>query len=516
MSAPAARRARPSRATANRHRHSAQPSREQLQRENERLRRENEELRRKVAEREKQIGEREKQIADLERQLALRKRNSTNSSKPPSSDGLAGEQRWRGRRHKSKRKPGGQPGHPGHHRGLVPRPEVSAIEVVLPKHCGRCGRNLPQASNQLSTEGEPRRHQVTEIPALKAHITEYQFPNVVCGHCSQATRAPLPEEIAGHFGPQLTALIAYWTVVCRLPRRLVEAMLADVLGIEISLGSTQKAWEEVSQAVEQPCQQLQEQLPRQAVLNVDETGWRTAGDKRWIWGLVAKPFVFYVVASTRGAEVLVTLLGTVFRGILCCDRWVVYLTYHSGRMQLCWAHLKRNILGIADYARSPSAQQFCRDALAIVARLFRLWYRFRGDLRDRRGNPQPLDRRELLQKSIPLQKKLFALAEAHLDDADREVRNLATAMFLHFERLFTFLEHEGVEPTNNGAERILRTAVQWRKISFGNRSRNGEIATARLLTVTQTCKRQQRHVLGYLTDAVRSHRRQAAAPSLLP
>src|SRR6266853_3678611 len=119
------------------------------------------------------------------------------------------------------------------------------------------------------------------------------------------------------------------------------------------------------------------------------------------------------------------------------------------------------------YARSPSSRQFCRGALAIVARLFRLWYRFRGDLRDRRGNPQPLDRRQLIEKSIPLQKRLFALAEAHLDDADREVKNIATALFVHSERLFTFLEVEGVEPTNNVAERTLRTAVQWRKVSFG-------------------------------------------------
>jgi len=150
-----------------------------------------------------------------------------------------------------------------------------------------------------------------------------------------------------------------------------------------------------------------------------------------------------------------------------------------------------------------------------VALLFRLWYRFRGESRDRRGNPQPIDRRQLILKSIPLQKKLFALAEAHLDDADREVRNLATALFVHCERLFTFLEHEGVEPTNNAAERALRTAVQWRKISFGSRSRQGEIATARLLTATQTCKRQHRHVLGYLAAAVRHHRRKAAIPSLL-
>jgi len=523
MIARADRYARPARAGAKSRRYSPQLSREQLLREVERLRRENEGLRRKVAERdqqiadaEKQIADAEKQIADLERQLALRKRNSTNSSKPPSSDGLAGEPRPRGRRHKSRRKPGGQRGHPGHHRCLVPTAEVSAIEVVLPKQCGHCGGNLPQQSTQLTTAGEPRRHQVTEVPPMKAHITEYQFPNVICRRCGKVTRAPLPQEIRGDFGPQLTALIAYWTVVCRLPRRLVEAMLADVLGIEISLGSTQKAWEEVSQAVQHPVQQLQAQLPQEAVLNVDETGWRTNGGKRWIWALVAQQFVFYVVASTRGAEVLVSLLGAVFQGILCSDRWGVYLSYHSGRMQLCWAHLKRNILGIADYARSPSAQQFCRDALAIVARLFRLWYRFRGDLRDRRGNPLPLDRRQLLEKSLPLQKKLLALAEAHRDDADREVRNLATALFIHFQRLFTFLQEEGVEPTNNAAEQVLRTAVQWRKISFGNRSRNGEIATARLLTVAQTCKRQDRHVLGYLTDAVRSHRRKAVAPSLLP
>jgi len=520
MSAKAARRRASEPATAaNRHRHSnqiKQPSREELQHQVERQQREIENLRDQLAEREKQIADAEKQIADLERQLVGRKKNSTNSSKPPSSDGLAGEQRPRGRKRKSKRKPGGQPGHPGHHRPLLPVAEVNSIEVLLAKQCRHCGKNLPQKPGTVTTSGEPRRHQVTEVPPVKAHITEYQFPKVVCKQCGKATQVPLPEEIRGEFGPQLTALIAYWTVVCRLPRRLVEAMLADVLGIEISLGSTQKAWEEVSQAVAQPVQQLQEQLPREAVLNVDETGWRTNGAKRWIWALIAHQFVFYVVASTRGAEVLVSLLGTVFRGILCNDRWVVYLTYHSGRMQLCWAHLKRNILGIADYARSPSARQFCRDALAIVARLFRLWYRFRGDLRDRRGNPQPLDRRQLIEKSIPLQKKLFALAEAHLDDADREVRNMATALFTHFGRLFIFLEEEGVEPTNNVAERILRTAVQWRKISFGNRSRNGEIATARLLTVTQTCKRQQRHVLGYLTDAVRCRRRRTAAPSLLP
>jgi transposase len=476
-----------------------------LERENEQLRRENEKLREK-------IKDQAEQIEDLERQLAARKRNSTNSSKPPSSDGLAGDPRPRGRKHKSLRKPGGQPGHPGRHRNLVPADRVDETHVILPEKCRHCGRNLPQIPAKARTQGEPRRHQVTEVPEIRAHVSEYQCPHVVC-KCGKTTQAPLPPEVQGNFGPQLTALVAYLTVVCRQPRRVVEAMLADVLGIDISLGSTQKAWEQVSDAVAQPYQELQERLPQEPVLNVDETGWRKNGEKRQLWALVAKTFAFFTVKETKGAEVLVALLGIAFGGILCNDRAPAYLKYHSGLMQFCWAHLKRTLLGIAESARSPSARQFCRDALAIVARLFRLWHRFRGDMRDRRGGP--IDRAQLIAKSLPLQRKLFALADAYVNHANRDVSNFARALFLNFERLFVFLEHDGVEPTNNSVERTLRTAVQWRKISFGNRSDAGELATARLLTVMQTCRMQKRHVLGYLTKAVRCHRSGLAAPTLL-
>src|ERR1700745_1305546 len=161
-----------------------------------------------LADAQKKIAEQEKQITDLERQLALRKRNSTNSSKPPSSDGLAGEQRPRGRKHKSQRKPGGQPGHPGHHRPLIPTAEVNVLKVLLPERCQHCGRKPPQKSDQVTT-GEPRRHQVTEIPEINPHTTEYQCPQVVCEHCQKTTQEPLPEEVRGNFGPHLTALIAY-------------------------------------------------------------------------------------------------------------------------------------------------------------------------------------------------------------------------------------------------------------------------------------------------------------------
>jgi transposase len=484
-----------------------------LEREIERLRRElsdkDQQLRRQaeeIAKQQQQIADAEKQIADLERQLALRKQNSTNSSKPPSSDGLAGEPRVRGRRKKSRRKVGGQPGHSGAHRPLVSAERVDEIRSVLPEQCQHCGHPLPGQIEQVQTTGAVQRHQVTEWPPIQARIIEYQCHRVVCPECGESTRAAVPEKAAGHFGPQLAALIAYLTVVCRMPRRVVEALLGQVLGIEISLGSTQKCWEEASQAVAVPCQELEQQLKDEPVLNVDETGWRTNGAKRFLWAFVAARYVVYTVAATRGSEVLSRLLGAIFQGILCSDRFSAYLKYHSGKAQFCWAHLKRNLLGIVEFTKSSGVEQFCRDALAEHARLFRLWHKFRGG---------QIDRRQLLLRSIPIQERIFALAERHLDSPHRQVCNLATALFAHNERLFTFLEYEGVEPTNNSAERALRPGVQWRKICFGNRSANGELATARLLTVAETCDLQRLNILAYLAAAIACHRNGQRAASLL-
>ncbi|HME58029.1 MAG TPA: IS66 family transposase [Terracidiphilus sp.] len=506
MNARAARRASTKQARASRHSHAHPPSREELQRQVERQQREMETLREQVADRDRQIADAEKQIADLERQLAARQKNSTNSSKPPSSHGLAGNSRQRGRRKKSRRKPGGQKGHPGRHRPLAPPDQVQEVRPVLPVECKHCGQSLPQQPEQIRTVGEAQRHQVTELPPTQPHIIEYQCPKVVCPACGESTRAPLPEDAQGDFGPQLTALIAYLTIYCRMPRRVVEAFLEHVLGISMSLGSTQKCWEQASAAVAQPCQELEQQLKNEPVLNSDETGWRNNGEKRYLWALVARNFVFYTVAKTRSSAVLLHLLGAVFAGILCSDRFSAYFKYHQGLAQLCWAHLKRNILGIQDFAKTTDAQRFCRDALALYARLFRLWRKFQGSL---------IDRDQLIARSIPLQKRWFALAEHYLDSDDKEVRNMATALFQHCGRLFTFIEHPGVQPTNNCVEQALRIAVQLRKIIFGNRSAPGEVATTRLLTVTQTCRMQGRNALGYLTEAIIRYRRHQPAPSLL-
>lgn len=476
-------------------------AREQQAQEIERLRRENERLR-------EQLAEQAKTIVDLERKLALREQNSTTTSKPPASDGLAGRQRERGRRLKSRRRPGGQPGHPGHSRPLVPAEQVNEVVDHVPEQCRRCARRL----HQRHTVGEPRRHQVTELPRIAAHITEHRCHRRACPDCGTLTVAPLPDEVVNQFGPQLTAFIAYLTVVCRLPRQVVQRLLAGALQIPISLGSTQNTWEEASAAVTAPYDELQQALPKQPVVNGDETGHRTNGAKRWLWTFVAPTFIVYTIATSRGADVLRRLLGATFAGVLGSDRLPAYLAYAADRRQFCWSHFRRNVLSAQELARTRTGKRFCREALHLQRRLFRLWHRFRGDTKTRGA---PLTRDQLIDKARPIEKRFFALAERHVNAGDADVSNLARALFVHHPHFFTFIHEAGVEPTNNSAERALRTAVQWRKIMFGNRSAEGEIAVARLLTVTRTCQLQQINVLAYLTTAIACNRRRQPVPSLL-
>ena len=520
MTAKLVRRGGKQQVTASRHSH-VPPNGEDLRRQFERQQREIEKLRDLLTERDRQIAERdrqiadaekqiidaEKQIADLERELAGRRKNSTNSSKPPSSDFVAKPPPVHTRRNKSRRKPGGQKGHPGHHRPLVPTEQVQQVIAVLPASCKHCGEALPQSREQIQAVGELHRHQVTELPPIQPYIIEYQCHKVACPCCGEATRATLPAEAQGDFGPELMGLTAFLTIVCRMPRRVVEVFLEQGLGISMSLGSTQKCWEQASAAVAEPCAELERQLKHEPVLNSDETGWRTNGQRRYLWALVASQFAVYTIAKTRSSEVLIQLLGAVFSGILCSDRFSAYFKYHKGLAQLCWSHLKRDMLGIQDFAKTSDAERFSRDALALYASLFRLWHKFKSGL---------IDRSQLMQRSVPLQKRWFALAENYLDSQDKDVCNLATALYQHGDKLFTFLKHSGVEPTNNIAERTLRTAVQLRKTMFGNRSKEGELAMARLLSVTQTCRIQGRSSLTYLKNAIICHRRGQTVPSLLP
>ncbi len=440
----------------------------------------------------------------LKEKIAQLERDSQESSKPPSSDNQKGSNKKNKNHNKSKRKPGGQPGHKGTYRKLIPVEEVDEKILIYPETCERCNGKLPK-DEKANIVKDPYRWQVTEIPPIKPEVIEYQCFTVKCD-CGHINKAQLPPEVAkSNFGPRLTAIIAYLVAVCHLSRRSTESFCQTLLGIDICLGSVQKLLEEMSEAMEPVDKELQDALPSEAVINADETGWRD----RWLWIFVASTFIYFRVSVTRGSQALTDVLGNIYKGILCVDRWGAYTKYHKGMIQLCWAHLKRDFKGIAKIGEvklSSDAITFAKQMEKLRKKLMALWYIFKE------GN---MSRQELIQKTKPVRSAIERHLKACKDSQERCVRTLSRKLLKQIDNLFTFIFYEGVEPTNNLAERGIRPAVQWRKICFGNRSDNGAVLTSRLLTATRTCWLQRRNPLEFLVDAITAYRANIPALSLL-
>lgn len=439
------------------------------------------------------------EITILKEKIAQLQRDSRNSSKPPSSDRYPKPPEGKGR--KGKRKPGGQPQHKGVSRELIPVEEVDDVIRLYPKTCDKCKKAL----RGRETVGEPFRWQITEIAIIKPSVTEYQCHTLEC-NCGCQTTASLPDEVAqSSFGPRLTAIIAYMSAVMHVSRRGAKEFCETLLGMNISLGSTQNLLEHTSAAVEPINKELLDALPNEDVLNADETGW----GKRWLWIFVASTFIYFHVAKSRASNVLTDILGAVYKGILCVDRWGAYTKYHSGLIQICWAHLKRDLLGVVKIGQdvgSVEAIQFGETMEKLRKKLMRIWYNFKaGDI----------SRRELIQKTKPIRKAIKRTLKHYRQSKQRRVRVLARNLLKRYDHLFTFILYDGVEPTNNSAERGIRPPVQWRKVCFGNRSDNGAVLTSRLLTITRTCWLQKRNPLEFLVQAVIAHRAGLPTPSLL-
>ena len=440
----------------------------------------------------------------LKRKIAQLEKNSTNSSKPPSSDNPQDKNQQPNTDNKEKRKPGGQPGHKGSMRELIPVEEVDNLVHYYPEKCNNCGKALPQ-DESANEVGESFRWQVAEIEPINPIITEHQAHTTLC-ECGCQTSAALPEEILkSNFGPRLASIIAYLAAVLHVSRRGTREFCETLLNVNIALGSVQNLLEDTSDALEPVDKELKDALPKESVLNSDETGWRD----RWLWIFVASTFIYFQVAKTRSSKVLVDVLGMVYKGILCVDRWGAYTKYHKGLFQICWAHLKRDFFGIlkvGEATQSDDAIAFAKTMEKLRKKLMAIWYQFKsGDI----------SRPELIKKTRRVRNAIKRCLKEHMRSEERCVQNLAGKLYKRFDHLFTFIFHEGVEPTNNMAERGIRPAVQWRKICFGNRSDNGAVLTSRLLTVTRTCWLQKRNPLEFLVAAITAHRSGQAAPSLI-
>jgi transposase len=427
--------------------------------------------------------------------------NASNSSLPPSANPPSAPapvvKRPTGKR------PGGQPGHPPALRQRLPADRVHHVRVLAPTHCRRCHAALPAEAGP--GDPEPAWHQVAELPRRPVEITEYRGGARTCPRCGEVTHAAIPADIRAHsVGPRLAAALAFLTGRCHLSKRAVEEVAETVFGAPVAVGTVSRLEGEMSAALAAAHAETAEAVRRAEVKHVDETGWKKAGRTCWLWAAVTRTAALFVVHAGRGAAGLTALLGETFAGILCTDRWAVYERLPVGRRQLCWAHLKRDFQAMVD--RGGAGAAVGAGLLALTGVLFGWWYKVRDGTRTRRWL------RRLVAEIRPdvalLLRRGAACGCAWTAATCRELLQWEPA-------LHTFASHEGVEPTNNRAERALRPAMLCRKRSFGCHSEDGRRFVERLLTVVQTLRLQGRDVLDDLQAALTAHRDGLPAPKLL-
>jgi transposase len=436
----------------------------------------------------------QEQVRTLQEQL---NQTSRNSSRPPSSDPPS---HARPPRPRSQRRRGGQPGHPGSTRPLMPVEAVDAVVVIKPEHCRHC--HTPLAGDAP----KPWRHQVFEMPPIKPVVTEYQWHQLVCAGCGEVTRAPWPEGVpSGTYGPRVQATVALYTGAYRLSKRTTQQMMEEVFGVPMSVGTIGPLEQATTEAVAAPVEEARTYVQAQEVAHLDETSWRQGDKRAWLWVAVTSWVTVFVVRLSRGGQVARELVGEHFSGILVTDRYSAYNWYPVRWRQLCWAHLLRDFEAMR--ARGGCSEEIGEALLAQAHQMFAWWHRVREGT---------LQRSTFRSYMTPLRREVERLLDVGSRCGVPKTAGTCRDILKRRQALWTFVQVEGVEPTNNTAERSIRPGVLWRKGSFGTQSAEGSRFVESMMTVVTTLKQQQRNVLEYLTAACEAALRGEAAPSLLP
>lgn len=439
----------------------------------------------------------EAKVSALEERLG---QNSRNTSKPPSSDvpgAGGGEKRGRGRPRKIGR--GGQPGHKGHSRSLVPIAEVDRVVPCREVECGRCKAPLS------GEDPHPLRYQVHEIPPQRLEVVEYQVHRLRCLACGHTTTGkPPPGVTSSRFGPRVHALVALLTGRLLLSKREVVEYFQMLYGDGPSAGTISAIERRMSMMLRAPVLAVVHAVRAAGIVYADETSWRQGKKGAWLWEAGAgKGLVFFRVQLGRGRMEAKRLLGKNFGGLAVVDmlgayNWIVL-------RQLCWAHVLRVFRAIAE--RKGSEWHGRRLELA--------GYRVLADWRAWRDGK--ISRDAMIKRITAHRATTHALLERVADAGLAERSCRQSAWLLKREHLlWSFLDHETVEPTNNVAERRVRRGVLMRKKTFGTDSVHGSRFVERILTATGCLREQERDVLAFLTDGYAAHLAGRPQPSLLP
>ncbi len=440
------------------------------------------------------IAKLEGQIEELRREV--KGKTPQNSSLPPSTQHPHAKPAPRKR--KSKKKRGGQPGHTKHQRRLIPVEQCNDVQPLKPTACRRCGKKLS------GSDAEPLRHQVWELPEIKPLVTEYQRHRLACPSCDETTCAELPAGVPqGQSGPRLMAFTALLMAYFRQSKRRTAEFLGTLLGQPCSAALTVKIQTQVTAALRPSYEALAARLPGQKQISADETPTKEHNGKAWLWTFVARTFTVFAVRATREATALGDLLTDAFGGIINCDRAKMY--WRAKRLQWCWAHLKRDFQALIDTG-DGQAKRLGYDLRRMTCKMFEHW----GSYRD-----GTTTRAALLRRMGPVRREVERLLLRGAESGNRRMQGMCRELYGHRDWLWTFLRHEGIEPTNNAAERSLRHAVIWRKLSFGTQSAGGSRFVETMLTVIETCRQQRRSAFAFVIDAIQAHLAYQPAPSLL-
>lgn len=445
---------------------------------------------------EQRIAELEKQVRSLADQL--QKLTPRNSSVPPSSEHPHAKPKRKPLPGK-KRKQGGQDGHKRHQRALVPSDQCASVTPCRPTACRRCAGPLQD------DPAEPTRHQVYELPPIVPIVNEYQLFRGHCPCCGISTRGELPEGVpTGQCGPRLAAFTGLLMAHFRQSKRRASSFLSDLLNIPCSPAWMVKIQNLVSGAAAVPYDELRGSLAKQGQLFVDESPTKENKQKAWLWVAVAPKFAVFGIFANRKRESLVKLIGNYQGIILNCDRAKMYLD--GLRLQWCWAHLKRDIQKLID-SNDPKVKRLGHDLLRQQKLLFQHWRRYK-DSETAWSTFQRVAR--------PIRDEFNSLLLRGRFSGHDRLTGFCDELWPRRHHLWTFLKVQGVEPTNNTAERALRPAVIYRKLSFGTQSQSGSRYVERLLTVSETCRLQNRSAFEYLVAAMEAKFNGDSAPSLLP
>lgn len=440
------------------------------------------------------IARLERRVTELESRV---NKTPQNSSLPPSTQHPHAKPTPQ--RQSSGKKTGGQPGHPKHERPLVSTEQCQSVIPLKPKTCRRCGEAL------TGSDPEPLRHQVWEIPEIKPLVTEYQRHRLVCPCCRTSTCAELPPGVPrSQAGPRLVALTVLLMGCFRQSKRRVALFLEYVLNQPCSPGWVVKLQGQATAALTPAYDELARQLPGERMLGIDESPTKEGLVKSWLWVFVATAYTVFALRTTRAATVLQELLTDAFDGVVNCDRAKMY--WQQGKLQWCWAHLKRDFQALIDHP-DGQVKRLGHDLMRCTRELFRHWSRCRDGTITRVG---------MLRLMRPIRQQVEGFLLRGMFSGNPDIAGMCRELYTHRDWLWTFLEVEGVEPTNNVSERALRHAVIWRKLSFGTQSAHGSRFVATILTVVETCRQQSRNVFEYLTTAMEAHFANQSAPSLLP